>query len=46
MFLGFYFNVYIITMYFVYMFGVMLIFLYTVLVCIVASRRARDRGSW
>jgi hypothetical protein len=42
MFLGFYFNVYIIIVYLVYMFGVMLIFLqYTVLVCIVASRRAR-----
>jgi hypothetical protein len=32
----------IIIVYFVDMFGVMLISLYTVLVCIVASRRARD----
>jgi hypothetical protein len=32
-------------MYYVFMFGVMLIYPYTMFVCIVASRRASGRGS-
>jgi hypothetical protein len=45
MFLGSYLNVYIIIVYFIYMFGVMLIFAILCMYCVDASRRGSHCGS-